>query len=88
MTTPDTHEPHRARTVFSSPPSRWRALTSEADTHALDRVLFVDSDVGQALPDDTTGPRLRPYADDAEAVRILYFATAVRTVVVVAYIEV
>ncbi|MGY4983954.1 hypothetical protein ACWCYL_43730 [Streptomyces sp. 900105755] len=66
-------------------------ITSEADIHALDRalvVISVDPDVGEALPGDTAGPQLRQYTDDLEAVRILYFVTALRTVVVVAYIEV
>ncbi|MFI6435418.1 hypothetical protein [Streptomyces sp. NPDC050759] len=31
---------------------------------------------------------MRQYTDDIEAVRILYFLTALRTVVVIAYIEV
>ncbi|WP_230193793.1 hypothetical protein [Streptomyces coriariae] len=72
-------------------------ITSEAELHALDRalvvfsvdvVLSVDPDIGDAIPGDTTGPRLRQYTDELEAVRILYFVTALRTVVVVAYIEV
>ncbi|MFG3026910.1 hypothetical protein ACGFZQ_52170 [Streptomyces sp. NPDC048254] len=37
---------------------------------------------------DTAGPQLRQYTDDVEAVRILYFVTVLRTVVVVAYLEV
>ncbi|MFF3142578.1 hypothetical protein ACFVRU_12830 [Streptomyces sp. NPDC057927] len=40
------------------------------------------------IPGDTAGPQLRQYTDDIEAVRVLYFVTALRTVVVVAYIEV
>ncbi|MFG2977766.1 hypothetical protein ACGFYY_32840 [Streptomyces sp. NPDC048331] len=42
-------------------------------------------DIGEPIPGDTTGPQLRPYADELEAVRVLYFVTALRTVVVVAY---
>lgn len=37
---------------------------------------------------DGTGDQLRQYTDDVETVRVLYFVTALRTVVVVAYIEV
>ncbi|KJY21800.1 hypothetical protein VR46_43800, partial [Streptomyces sp. NRRL S-444] len=63
----------------------------EAEVHALDRtlvVISVDPEIGEPIPGDTTGPQLRQYADELEAVRVLYFVTALRTVVVVAYIEV
>lgn len=39
-------------------------------------------------PATPQGPQLRQYTEDVEAVRILYFVTVLRTVVVVAYIEV
>ncbi|MER6678241.1 hypothetical protein [Streptomyces sp. NPDC000983] len=41
-----------------------------------------------SLPASADSPALRQYTDDVEAVRVLYFVTALRTVVVVAYIEV
>lgn len=66
-------------------------ITSEAEIHALDRalvVISVDPDVGEPILGDTAGPQLRQYADEVESVRVLYFVTALRTVVVVAYIEV
>ncbi|MGY5051885.1 hypothetical protein ACWDE0_40925 [Streptomyces sp. 900105755] len=89
---PPQHGPHRARIAFSdSAAKQLENITSEADIHALDRalvVISVDPDIGEALPGDTAGPQLRQYTDDLEAVRILYFVTALRTVVVVAYIEV
>lgn len=44
--------------------------------------------IGDPLPATAGAPLLRQYTDDVEAVRILYFVTALRTVVVVAYIEV
>ncbi|SEF18979.1 hypothetical protein [Streptomyces sp. Ag109_O5-10] len=86
------HGPRRARIAFSdSAAKQLENITSEADIHALDRalvVISVDPDAGAPIPGDTTGPQLRQYTDDIEAVRILYFVTALRTVVVVAYIEV
>ncbi|GAA2427798.1 hypothetical protein [Streptomyces coeruleofuscus] len=51
-------------------------------------VISVDPDAGEPIPGDTAGPQLRQYTDEVEAVRVLYFVTALRTVVVVAYIEV
>ncbi|MFE2163697.1 hypothetical protein ACFXB3_01225 [Streptomyces sp. NPDC059447] len=82
----------RARIAFSdSAAKQLENITSEAALRSLDRtlvVLSVDPDIGEPLPGDTAGPRLRQYVDQVEAVRVLYFVTALRTVVVVAYIEV
>ncbi|MFD5414429.1 hypothetical protein [Streptomyces nojiriensis] len=84
--------PRRARIAFSdSAAKHLENITTEREIHALDRalvVISVDPGIGEPIPGDTTGPRLRQYADELEAVRVLYFVTALRTVVVVAYIEV
>ncbi|GGP32413.1 hypothetical protein GCM10018980_68460 [Streptomyces capoamus] len=84
--------PRRARIAFSdSAAKQLENITSEAQIHALDRalvVISVDPDAGEPIPGDTANPQLRQYTDELEAVRILYFVTALRTVVVVAYIEV
>ncbi|MFD9444212.1 hypothetical protein ACFWBR_38010 [Streptomyces sp. NPDC060006] len=84
--------PRRARIAFSdSAAKQLENITSEAAIHALDRalvVISVDPDTGDPIPGNTTGPQLRQYTDEVEAVRVLYFVTALRTVVVVAYIEV
>ncbi|UXY24928.1 hypothetical protein N8I84_41535 (plasmid) [Streptomyces cynarae] len=84
--------PRRARIAFSdSAAKQLENITSEAELHALDRalvVISVDPDVGEPIPGDTSGPQLRQYTDEVEQVRVLYFVTALRTVVVVAYIEV
>ncbi|MEU3776311.1 hypothetical protein AB0F11_24485 [Streptomyces sp. NPDC032472] len=86
------HSPHRARIAFSdSAAKQLENITSEAEIHALDRALVVvsdDPDVGEALPADSAGPQLRQYTDDIEHVRLLYWVTALRSVVVVAYVEV
>ncbi|MGW0423866.1 hypothetical protein [Streptomyces sp. NPDC003015] len=89
---PAQHGLRRARIAFSDAAAKQlESITSEADIHALDRalvVLSVDPDAGVLIPGTATGPQLRQYTDDIEHVRILYFVTALRTVVVVAYIEV
>nr|MDT0521262.1 hypothetical protein [Streptomyces sp. DSM 41633] len=86
------HSRRRARIAFSdSAAKQLENIASEAEIHALDRalvVISVDPDIGDPIPGDTTGPQLRQYSDEIEAVRVLYFVTALRTVVVVAYIEV
>ncbi|MER6187714.1 hypothetical protein [Streptomyces sp. NPDC001652] len=82
----------RARSVFSDAAAKqMEAITVETEPHALDRalvVISVDPDIVDPLPATTDAPALRQYTDDVEAVRVLYFVTALRTVVVVAYIEV
>ncbi|WP_327349081.1 hypothetical protein [Streptomyces europaeiscabiei] len=89
---PPQQGPRRARIAFSdSAAKQLENITSETVIHALDRalvVISVDPDVGEPIPGDTAGPQLRQYTDEVEAVRVLYFVTALRTVVVVAYIEV
>ncbi|OSZ59869.1 hypothetical protein OQI_13985 [Streptomyces pharetrae CZA14] len=86
------HSPRRARIAFSdSAAKQLEHITSEAEIHALDRalvVISVDPNVGEPIPADAAGPQLRQYTDDVEHVRVLYFVTALRTVVVVAYIKV
>ncbi|MFD4756342.1 hypothetical protein [Streptomyces sp. NPDC058426] len=86
------HGPRRARIAFSdSAAKQLESLTSEADIHALDRALVVvsvDPEVGEPIPGSAAGPQLRAYTDDIERVRILYWISALKTVVVVAYLEV
>ncbi|MEV6319517.1 hypothetical protein [Streptomyces sp. NPDC051776] len=81
----------RARIAFSgSAAKQLEDLTTEAEIHALDRALVaisVDPELGEPIPGDSTHPELRQYTDEIEAVRILYWVTALQTVVVVAYVE-
>jgi hypothetical protein len=83
------HSHPRARVVFSeSAEKQIEALTDEAELLALDRALValsVDPEAGTPIPG--SHPGLRDYRDDIDDVRVVYFVTALRTVVVVAYIE-
>ncbi|MFK0230838.1 hypothetical protein ACIQUL_34280 [Streptomyces sp. NPDC090303] len=89
---PPQHARRRARIAFSdSAAKQLESLTTEAEIHALDRALVVvsvDPEVGEPIPGSAAGPQLREYADEVEHVRLLYWVTALRTVVVVAYLEV
>lgn len=82
----------RARIAFSdSAAKQLEELTTERELHALDRALVaisVDPEIGAPIPATGTGPELRPYTDEIEDVRVLYFITALRTVVVVVSIEI
>ncbi|UFR07240.1 hypothetical protein KBP30_01440 [Streptomyces sp. Go40/10] len=75
-------------TFSESAKKQIEALTDEAGLLALDRtlaVLSVDPDAGAPIPG--SHPGLRDYRDDVDDVRIIYFITALRTIVVVAHIE-
>jgi hypothetical protein len=76
----------RAQIAFSdSAAKQLENLTDEHQIHALDRALVaisVDPEIGEPIPGDTTHPELRQYADEIERVRVLYFVTALRTVVI------
>jgi hypothetical protein len=84
------HSRPRARITFSeSAEKQIEALTDEAALLALDRalaVLSVDPDAGAPTPG--SHPGIRDYRDDAEDVSVIYFVTALRTIAIVAYIEV
>ncbi|MEU3605477.1 hypothetical protein AB0E83_08460 [Streptomyces sp. NPDC035033] len=86
------HARRRARIAFSEAAAKQlEALTDEAELHALDRalvVISVDPAIGEPIPGNAPGPQLLQYTDEVEQVRVLYFVTALKTVVVVAYIEV
>lgn len=84
------HARGRARVVFGdSAAKQIEAITDEAEIHALDRALTalsVDPDLGTPIP--ASHPELRDYVDDVDDVRVIYYVTALRTIVVVAYVEV
>ncbi|MGW1364523.1 hypothetical protein ACWCQP_44855 [Streptomyces chartreusis] len=83
------HARGRARIFFSDAAAKQiEAITDEAEIHALDRALTalsVAPDLGTPIPDSQ--PELREYTDDVDDVRVIYFLTALRTVVIVAYVE-
>jgi len=80
----------RARIAFTPLAERQiDRVTDPGEIHALDRALAalsVDPAMGAPIPG--TAPELREYTDDVDAVRLIYYVTALRTVVVVAYLEV
>ncbi|WP_127469603.1 hypothetical protein [Streptomyces sp. B27] len=82
----------RARIAFSDAAAKQvEAITSETELHALDRalvVISVDPEAGEPLPDYPAQPRLREYTDTVESVRLLYWTSALGTVIVVAFVEV
>ncbi|MFJ2637398.1 hypothetical protein ACIO6U_36350 [Streptomyces sp. NPDC087422] len=78
------HSHPRARITFSeSAEKQIEAQTDEAELLALDRalaVLSVDPDAGTPIPG--SHPGLRDYRDDVDDVRVVYFVTALRTIII------
>lgn len=83
------HSRRRARVLFSdSAAKQIEAVTDEAEIHALDRALVALSvDPSLGTPIAGSHPELLEYVDDVDDVRVLYYVTALRTVIVVAYVE-
>ncbi|WP_331740831.1 hypothetical protein OG323_37320 (plasmid) [Streptomyces cyaneofuscatus] len=73
--------------VVAAWPTKVAADLAGAAGNAL-VVISVDPDAGELLSGDSSGPQLRQYADDVERVRLLYWVSALGTVVVGAFIEV
>ncbi|GAA2741877.1 MULTISPECIES: hypothetical protein [Kitasatospora] len=79
----------RAQITFTAVAERQIDEIADPDAiHALDRALAALSvDPAMGTPIRGTVPELREYCDDVDAVRLIYYVTALRTVVVVAYLE-
>lgn len=81
--------PRRAKIAFTDSAATQIGTLAEDEIHALDRALAalsVDPEMGSPIPGSE--PELRRYDDDVDDVSIIYFPTALRTVIVIAYIEV
>ncbi|GAA4884874.1 hypothetical protein [Kitasatospora terrestris] len=64
-------------------------LTDPAEIHALDRALAaLSADPALGVPIPGTSPELRDYTDPVDVVRLIYYVTARRTVLVLTYLEV
>lgn len=80
------HGPRRARVAFSDTAADQLSKLGIMETLALDRAvvaLSTDPTLGTPIPDSV----LRDYQDEDDSIRILYYLSALQTVVVVAYIE-
>ncbi|MFJ4680608.1 hypothetical protein [Kitasatospora sp. NPDC088783] len=78
--------PRRARVHLHDPAVRQVDKLNAEEIRRLDRVLAALSarpDLGRLRPDVP----LRDYYDDLDRVRVVYFASALQTVIVAVYIE-
>ncbi|MEU3503599.1 hypothetical protein ABZ726_23545 [Streptomyces hundungensis] len=76
----------RSRVVMVEPALTQLAQLSASETHRLDRAIVAVS-VNPELGTEVPGTLLRDYADDIDAVRVIYYVTALRTITIVAYVE-
>ncbi|MGW2865892.1 hypothetical protein [Streptomyces sp. NPDC001205] len=82
------HGARRAKVGFTDGAIAQINKLSETEVHALDRALAalsVDPTMGQEIPG--SDPELRRYDDELEDVTVIYYVTALRSVIVVAYVE-
>ncbi|MFF9131488.1 hypothetical protein [Streptomyces sp. NPDC014806] len=80
------HAPRRSQVVMVEPAlSQLQKLTA-AETHRLDRVIVaisVNPELGTPVPDTL----LRDHADDVDGARVICYATALRHIAILAYVE-
>jgi mRNA-degrading endonuclease RelE of RelBE toxin-antitoxin system len=80
------HGPRRARVEYTELVEDQVAKLTAAELHRLDRAVVavsVDPEIGAP----SRHPALRDYRDEIEGVRIVYYVTAMRLVLVLAYVE-
>ncbi|MFD9630097.1 hypothetical protein [Streptomyces violascens] len=79
------HGPRRAVVTFHEVAERQLALLSDADLERLDPLLVaisINPKIGETVPES---PLLRDYQQGTA--RVIYYATALGTIIVVAYVE-
>ncbi|MET9956267.1 hypothetical protein ABZ135_32635 [Streptomyces sp. NPDC006339] len=82
------HSGRRARIGFTDSAIDQINKLTESEIHALDRALAalsVDPTMGEQIPG--SDPELWRYDDDVEDVTVIFYVTALRSVIVVAYVE-
>jgi hypothetical protein len=81
------HLPRRAEVRFSDFAAKQvEAVATTADGRRIDRVLTVLA-ANPLLGEETPRPMLRSYWDEAEQIRVVYWLSALRSQIVVGYLE-
>ncbi|MCC0100205.1 MULTISPECIES: hypothetical protein [Streptomyces] len=80
------HSSRRARVIMVEPALTQLDKLTADETHRLDRAVVAIS-VNPELGTEVSGTLLRDYTDEIDAVRVIYYATALRTITIVAYVE-
>ena len=75
------HAPRRSQVVLVEPALSQLAKLTAGETHRLDRAIVAIS-VNPALGTPVPDTLLRDYVDDIDGVRVIYYVTALRPVVI------
>ena len=81
------HGPRRSRVILLELAEQQIEKFGTAETIAVDRAIVTIStnpEIGQPVPDNDP---LREYREPGTDVRVIYYATALGTIVIVAYVE-
>ncbi|GGY79167.1 hypothetical protein GCM10010363_70160 [Streptomyces omiyaensis] len=80
------HGARRSRVIMVEPALTQLAKLTASETHRLDRAIVAIS-VNPELGTEVPGTLLRDYADEVDGVRVIFFASALGTITIVAYVE-
>lgn len=80
------HEPRRARVEYTEQIEDQVAKLTASELHRLDCAVVAVS-VDPEIGGPSRQPALREYRDEVEGVRIVYYETALRLIIVLAYVQ-
>ncbi|MFD8931292.1 hypothetical protein [Streptomyces mirabilis] len=80
------HGARRSRVILVEPALTQLAKLTADETHRLDRAIVAIS-VNPALGTEVPGTLLRDYVDEIDGVRVIFYATALGSITIVAYVE-
>ncbi|TJZ97823.1 hypothetical protein FCI23_49370 [Actinacidiphila oryziradicis] len=75
------HGPRRSRVIMVEPALTQLTKLTASDTHRLDRAIVaisVNPELGTQIP----GTLLRDYVDDIDGVRVIFYVTALKTIII------
>ncbi|MCI3220912.1 hypothetical protein [Streptomyces sp. NP-1717] len=80
------HCARRSHVIMVEPALAQLAKLTASETHRLDRAIVAIS-VNPALGTEVPGTLLHDYTDEIDAVRGIYYVTALKTITMVTYVE-
>ncbi|MFF2430922.1 hypothetical protein [Streptomyces mirabilis] len=75
------HGARRSRVILVEPPLTQLAKLTASETHRLDRAIVAIS-VNPELGTEVPGTLLRDYVDEIDGVRVIFYVTALGSVVI------
>ncbi|MFI9630808.1 hypothetical protein [Streptomyces sp. NPDC052042] len=75
------HGARRSHVIMVEPALTQLAKLTASETHRLDRAIVAIS-VNPELGTEVPGTLLRDYADEIDGVRVIYYVTALRSIII------